>query len=234
MGEAIGQMLVSAAGIAIGPMPLVATVLLLATPRGRRNGAAFALGWAATLAAVTTAVVVLVVVSGTGGAGGTAFGAGGGPRPSWPWWVRLAAGVLLLLLGARRWRERPREGHVHRPPRWMAAAGRLTPGRSAQLAVALVAADAKNVLLAVGGAVAIATSGGDAADRALALVLMVLVASLCTLVPLAVRLFGGAGAEKVLGEWKAWMSTHNAAIATVLPAVLGADYVGAAISGLTA
>ncbi|GAA2231774.1 MULTISPECIES: GAP family protein [Kitasatospora] len=231
MGDAIGPMLASAAGIAIGPVPLVATVLLLATARGRVKGAVFALGWAATLAAVTTAVVVLVGVSWTGPRGGAA---GHGAGASWPWWVRLAVGLLLLLLGAGRWRERPREGHVHRPPRWMSSVDRLTPGRSAALAVSLVASDPKNPLVAVGGAVAIATSGGDAGNRALALALMVLLASLCVLVPLAVRLAGGEGADRELGEWKAWMSTHNAAIATVLPVVLGADNVGAALSGLTA
>ncbi|MFB7665722.1 GAP family protein [Kitasatospora sp. NPDC056138] len=231
MGGAVGQMLASAVGVAISPVTLVATVLLLASPRGRVNGTAFVLGWSATLAALTTAVVAVLAV--LTAAGALPEPGGGEARPPWAWWVALAVGLLLLLLGARRWRERPREGHVHRPPAWLAAVDRLTPVRSAGLAAALVTADPKNLLPVVGGAVAIATSGGGPGAKALALVLMVLVGSLCTLLPLAVHLCGGAGSAKVLGEWKAWMSTHNSAIATVLPVVLGAEYVGAAITGLS-
>ncbi|MFE6358522.1 hypothetical protein ACFVP3_00690 [Streptomyces sp. NPDC057806] len=43
MGDAVGQMLASAVGIAISPIPIIAVVLMLATPRGRVNGTAFTL-----------------------------------------------------------------------------------------------------------------------------------------------------------------------------------------------
>ncbi|MEV4614175.1 GAP family protein [Kitasatospora sp. NPDC049258] len=223
MGDAIGQMLASAVGIAISPVPLVAVILMLATPRGRTNGTAFTAGWVVALGALTTAVVLV--------------GSGldvGGPEPVWSWWVKLAIGVLFLVIGARQWRTRPREGHVTAPPRWMRAVDRFTPAKSAGLAVALVVANPKNLVLAIGGGVSIATSSASTGGKAVATVLMVLVGSLCTLLPLGVDLVGGARSAKLLGEWKAWMSTHNSAIMTVLLVVLGAKYLGDAISGLTA
>ena len=58
MGSAIGQMLGSAVGVAISPLPLIVVILMLSTPRGRANGIAFALGWVVTLA-VLGAVLVL-------------------------------------------------------------------------------------------------------------------------------------------------------------------------------
>ncbi|MFJ1704588.1 GAP family protein [Kitasatospora sp. NPDC088346] len=234
MGDAIGQVLAPAVGVAISPLALIAVILMLATPRGPVNGTAFTVGWVVALAALTTLVVVAGSELDTGG-----------PRPTWSWWVKLAVGVLFLLIGARQWRGRPREGHVIAPPAWMRAVDRFTPARAAGLATMLVAANPKNLLLTVAGGVSIATSDASPAGKTAAAVLMVLVGSLCTLVPLGVHLLGsgsgsagsgaGAGSDsaKLLGEWKAWMSTHNSAIVTVLLVVLGATYVGDALSGLS-
>ena len=44
MGEAIGQSLQMAVGVALSPMPIIAVVLLLTTRAARRNGTAFVLG----------------------------------------------------------------------------------------------------------------------------------------------------------------------------------------------
>jgi len=58
MGDAIGQMLPAAVGIAISPLPIVALVLMLVSRRGRTNGPAFALGWIVGLA-IVGAIVLL-------------------------------------------------------------------------------------------------------------------------------------------------------------------------------
>ncbi len=59
MGAAIGEMLPLAIGIAISPLPIIAVILILTTPKGRSNGLAFLGGWLLGLAAV--GVIVLVV-----------------------------------------------------------------------------------------------------------------------------------------------------------------------------
>ncbi|MFB7947693.1 GAP family protein [Kitasatospora phosalacinea] len=221
MGDAIGQMLASAVGIAISPLPLIAVILMLATPRGRSNGIAFTAGWVVALGAVTT--VVVLAGSGIDTAAGT---------PDWSYWVKLALGVLFLLLAAEQWQGRPREGKVAEPPGWMRAIDRFTPAKSAGLAAVLAAANPKNLVLAVGGAVSIATSGASGGGKAVAGALLVLIGSLCTLLPLGVYLLGGARASEVLGGWKAWMSAHNSAIMLVVLLVLGVKYVGDAVAGL--
>jgi hypothetical protein len=45
MGEAIGQSLPLAIGVALSPIPIIAVVLMLTTPRARSNGPAFVVGW---------------------------------------------------------------------------------------------------------------------------------------------------------------------------------------------
>ncbi|MFI8086674.1 GAP family protein [Kitasatospora sp. NPDC086009] len=221
MGEAIGSMLASAVGIAISPLPLIAVILMLSTLQGKANGAAFTAGWTVALAAVTTVVVLAGSNIDTGA-----------DKPTWSYWLKLALGVLFLLLGAKQWHGRPREGHVAEPPKWMRAIDTFTPAKSAGLAAALVAANPKNLVLAVGGAVTISTSTASAGGKTVATVLMVLIGSLCTLLPLGVYLLGGQKSAKVLGEGKAWMSVHNSAIMTVVLVVLGAKYVGDAVSAL--
>ncbi|MER8046745.1 GAP family protein [Streptomyces sp. NPDC094032] len=221
MGEAIGSMLTSAVGIAISPLPLIAVILMLATPAGRANGIAFTAGWVVGL----SGVVAVVVAAGSGLTTG-------GTSPTWAYWLKLALGALFALMAVKQWRDRPREGHEAEPPKWMRAIDRFTPVKAAGLAVVLVAANPKNLVLAIGGAVSIATSDASGGGKTVAAALMVLIGSLCTLVPLGVYLLGGARAAHVLGGWKEWMAAHNGAIMTTVLAVLGTKYIGDALTGL--
>jgi hypothetical protein len=61
MGEAIGQLLPFAVGVAVSPMPIVAVVLMLVTPRARTNGPAFLLGW---IVGIALAGAVLLAIAG--------------------------------------------------------------------------------------------------------------------------------------------------------------------------
>lgn len=225
VGDAVGQMLVSAVGIAISPLPLIAVILMLATPRGRANGVAFTAGWIVSLAVLVTVVVLAA-------SGGNASDGTGGPG-RWSYWLKLALGLVFLALAAGQWRGRPRGGQEAEPPGWMRAIDGFSPRKSAGLAAALAVANPKNLVLAVGGAVSIAASGASPGGKAVAAVLMVLIGSLCALLPLGTYLLGGRRSEAVLGEWRTWMARHNAAIMTTVLAVLGTKYVGDAISGLT-
>ncbi|MEU1226199.1 GAP family protein [Streptomyces sp. NPDC005828] len=220
MGEAIGGMLASAVGVAISPLPLIAMILMLSTPQGRGNGFAFTAGWVVGLAAVVT----VVVLAGSGGSGDQ------GQTPTWAGWLKLGLGVLFLLMALKQWKDRPRGGREAEQPGWMRSIDRFTPGKAAGLAVVLVVANPKNLVLAVGGAVSIATADASAAGKTAAAALMVLIGSLCTLLPLGVYLSGGDRSAQVLADWKEWMARHNAAIMTTVLAVLGAKYVGDALT----
>ena len=59
MGEAIGQSLSLAVGIAISPVPIIAVILMLVTPRARVNGPAFVVGWLLGLAVIGTIVLLV-------------------------------------------------------------------------------------------------------------------------------------------------------------------------------
>jgi threonine/homoserine/homoserine lactone efflux protein len=224
MGPAIGEILPLAIGVAISPVPIIAIVLMLGTPRARSNGLAFALGWLAGLTIVGGALLTL--------ASGNSQENDGGPE-TWVSIVKLVLGVLFLLLAARTWRSRPKAGQEAAMPRWMQAIDTFTTGRSLVFGVLLSGVNPKNLALTIAAATTIAQTGISGGESAGALIVFILIGSLSILAPVGIYLALGARAAVILDELKDWMAGHNAAIMTVLLLVLGAKLIGDAVGGLS-
>jgi len=223
MADAIGQVLSLAVGVSLSPVPIIAVVLMLGTPAGRRNGPAFLAGWVLGLAVVST--IVLVVA---GGAGAN----DGGEPATWVDVLKLVLGALLLLLAVHQWRGRPGAGEAAALPKWMRTIDGFTAGRSLAMGVALSGINPKNLLLTVGAAAAVAQAGVSTGDEVVAMAVFVVVATLGPGIPVAIYFAMGERAAKLLDGLKAWMGAHNAAIMTVLLLVIGAKLIGDGISGL--
>ena len=100
MGQAIGDLLPSAIGVALSPVPIIAVILILATPKARSNGPAFAAGW--VLGLVIVSVIVLLVAGGSDdpdSGSSTAVDV-----------IKLLLGVLFLVMALMQWRGRPQPG----------------------------------------------------------------------------------------------------------------------------
>lgn len=222
MGEAIGQVLVFAVGVGLSPIPIIGVVVMLATPRARSNAPAFLAGWIVGLV-VVGAIVLLI-------SGGADASEGGQPA-QWVNVLKLALGALLLLLAAKQWRSRPRQGDEAQLPSWMNAADHFTPVRAASLGVALAAINPKNLILIVGAAAAIAQTGVGAGEQAAALALFVLIGTIGTGVPIALYFALGERSQHILDELRDWMARNNGAIMAVICLVIGAKLIGDAIAG---
>jgi Sap, sulfolipid-1-addressing protein len=181
MGEAVGQSLPLAIGVALSPVPIIAVVLMLTTPRVRANGPAFVVGW--------------------------------------------------LLVAARQFRDRPHQGEEAPLPKWMGAIDRFTPPQALGGGAALAGANPKNLLLAVGGAAAIAKTGIAGGQQAIA---YAVVGTLGVGAPVGIYFGMGKRSAEVLGRLKDWMAHNNAVIMAVLCLVIGVKLVGDALGGLTA
>jgi threonine/homoserine/homoserine lactone efflux protein len=223
VGDAIGQVLSLGIGVALSPVPIIAVVLMLATPRGRADGPAFLLGWVVGLAVVGT--IVLLASSG-------ADASEDGAPATWVSWVKIGLGVLLLLVALRQWRGRPRAGTTAGLPGWMAAIDTFTPLRAGAMGLALSAINPKNLLLTVAAAAAIAQTGASTGDQAVALAVFVVLGALGPGLPVAIAFTMGDRARRILDELKAWMAAHNAAIMSVLCLVIAMKLIGDGISGL--
>lgn len=223
MGPAIGDILPLAVGVAISPVPIIAIVLILGTPRARSNGPAFAVGW---LAGLSIAGGIFLAV-----ASGRAQEDGDGPE-TWVSVVKLIFGVLFVLLAGRIWHGRPRAGQEAEMPKWMRAIDRFTAVRSLVFGVILSALNPKNLALTIAAAAAIAETGVSDGESIVVLAVFILIGSLTILAPVVLYLAMGARAASILTGLKTWMAAHNAAIMTVLLLVLGAKLIGDAIGGL--
>jgi hypothetical protein len=224
MGEAIGQSLPLAIGVALSPVPIIAVVLMLTTSRARANGPAFVLGWLLGLGVVGAVVLALA---------GPGEASESGQPATWVSWVKLLLGVLLLLVAARQFRGRPREGEEAPLPKWMGAIERFKAGAALGGGAALAGANPKNLLLAIGGAAAIAQTGIAGGQQVIAYAVFAVIGTLGVAAPVVIYFAMGRRSAEVLGRLKDWMGHNNAVIMSVLCLVIGMKLIGDAISGLT-
>lgn len=224
MGQAIGGSLPLAVGIALSPVPIIAVVLMLTSRRAKVNGPAFILGWLIGLGIVGA---IVLAVAGAGSASKS------GSPATWVSWVKIVLGVLLLLVAFREFRSRPRGDEEPQMPEWMATIDKTTPPAAIGLGAVLSGANPKNLLLAVGGAAAIAGTGIGGGQQAIAYLVFALIGTLGVGVPVVIYFAMGARSENLLAGLKDWMSAHNAVIMSVLCLIIAAKLIGDAISGLT-
>ena len=223
MNEAIGQVLPLAVVAALSPFPIIAVVLMLATPRARTNGPAFLLGWIVGFTAVGT--IVLLASSGIDATDD-------GEQATWVSLLELALGLLLVALAVKQWRGRPRGDATAELPKWMQSVDHFHPPKAAVMGVLLSAVNPKNLVLTVAAAATIAASGIDAGEQAIALAIFIFVGTLGVGTPLVMFFVLGERSAKLLDELKSWMAANNTVIMAVITLVIGAKILGDGISGL--
>lgn len=203
-----------AMGMVISPLPIVAVVAILLAPRGR--------SWALVYIATFTLVSVVVIAIGALGAAGASKASGDDSRI-----VSVVLGVLLTLgfaiFAAISWHGRPRHGEPAVAPSWLAAIDGVTPAAAAGPGFVMAAANSKNIPLAL-KAGSIIGEARLAPLAAAALCLAVAIAgSLLLIIPALITLTGSARVHSALESLKTQLVEHNAAMMTVLFAILAAN-----------
>jgi hypothetical protein len=224
MTQAIGDILPLAIGIAISPVPIIAIILMLITPKARSNGLAFLGGWMLGLAVVGT--IVLIVANTAGVA------ASSGPSRTVSL-IKLVLGLLLLFAAWRQFQKRPKPGDDVPLPKWMRALDSFTPARSLAIGALLSGVNPKNLVLNATAAAGIAQSGLAGAQQAVVLIVLIIVGSVGIIAPVGVYFAMGDKAAKVLDGWKTWLAANNATVMIVLFVVFGVTLIGKGISGLS-
>jgi Sap, sulfolipid-1-addressing protein len=223
MGEAIGQSLPLAIGVALSPVSIIAVVVLLTSSRARSLGPVFVLGW--LLGLVVVGAIVLAVV-------GPSAAGSSGQRTTWVSWVMIVVGVLLLVDAVRRFRGRTVGGGEELPlPAWMGALDRLKPAAVLGGGVVLGGVRPRSLLLAVGGAAAIAQTGIAGGQQAIAYAVFAVIATIGVGAPVVIYLAMGRRSAELLGRLKGWMRRNSVILAGVL-LVIGVTLIGDGIGGL--
>jgi hypothetical protein len=146
VGPVIGDLLPLALGIAISPVPIIAIILLLLSPRPGLTSVGFLVGWVVAIAVVVTAVALLydpVDDSDSSGPSTTTSV------------VKLVLGLLSIALAVKQWGGRPKPGEKAVLPKWMAAIDKVTPVRSLDMGALLSGLNPKNLTLGLAAGVTI-------------------------------------------------------------------------------
>lgn len=220
MNEAIGGVLPAAVAVALSPIPIVAVIVMLGTPRARRNGPAFAVAWVIGLSVVMAAVLLVF------GGGNTSDAADTSVR-----WGTFGLGVLMLWLAVRQWRKRPPKGQDVELPGWVTHVDEFTWVKSFASGVVLSAVNPKNLALTLAASGAIATSGLDGADKTLAAAAFVAIASSSVIGLVAVALVAPRATAAPLSAIRQYMARNSSVIMAVILLLLGAKLIGDALGG---
>ncbi|GAB3308020.1 hypothetical protein GCM10027451_16630 [Geodermatophilus aquaeductus] len=222
MGDVAPAVLPLAVVVAVSPLPVLAVVAMLLTPRAGVTGPGFLAGWVAGIAGVTGLFAVLAGDRAPGGAGDSSAAS----------WTELALGVLLLALAARGYRTRPGPGTARRPPAWLAAVDRFTAVRAGVLGLVVSAANPKVLLVCVAAGLAIADGGAPGAQDAWSVTVFTAAAASTVAVPVLVHSVGRRRMAGPLEALRGWLVAHGTAVTVGLLLLLGVVLVGQGLGGL--
>jgi len=224
-GQAIGDVIALAVGVAVSPLAVVALVVMLVSPGDARGAWAFAGGWVGSLAVVVTIVILL--------ADGADASENGSPA-TWVSVVKTAIALFLVVIALRQWRTRDSDDDQHDgSPGWLRKLDDASPGKAALLATLFNTVKPKNLLLTIGAGVAIAQVGASAAGQAIAAAVFVALGSASVAVPLAIhRVMGDRGRDRLIAM-RDWMIAENATVIAVLCVLVAAKLLGDAITSLS-
>ena len=220
MFDVIGSTLTNAVAIAISPIPIIAVILMLMSPRALRLGFGFLVGWLVGILVATTVFSLLAdaVTAADPTASKPILGV-----------VQIVLGAGLLFLGWRQWRSRPAPGVTPELPAWMSKIDSMGVLAAVGLAFALAALNPKNLLVEAAAGTTIGRASLDTGALVVAIIVFSVIAALTVLIPVLFAAVAPQTAAKALTSVRAWLTANNAVIMTVLFVVLGANVIGKGI-----
>lgn len=222
MGAAIGEILPLALGVAISPIPIIAAILMLLSPRARVTSVGFLLGWVLGIVVAVTVFTLLssILPEQDSDASNPAQGT-----------IQLILGALLLLLAVGQWRKRPRRGVEPAMPKWMQAIDKMTFPVAFGLGFLLSAVNPKNLLMGAGAGVDIGSAGLTVGEIVLVIAVFTVIAASTVLVPVVGYLVAASKLRDPLDALRGWLEKENAVIMAVLLLVIGVSLIGKGIAG---
>ncbi len=220
MGSVIGAILPLALGIAISPIPIIAAILMLLSPKARVTSVGFMLGW--VIGIVVGVSVFTALSSGLSGSDENASQPVKGV-------IQLILGGLLWWLALSQWRKRPRPGEDPVMPKWMQAIDTISFPMAFGLGFLLAAVNPKNLLMAAGAGTEIGGAGLSGGNIAVVIVVFTLIAGSTVLIPVIGYLVAADRMREPLDTLRGFLSKENAVIMAVLLLVIGTSVIGKGI-----
>ena len=201
--------------MALQPLPVLAVVLLLSAENGLRKAWAFVLGELLVMFGIAAATIAL---HGQGSHHETSRAAS---------WVTLAAGLVLLGVGAR-WALRLRRGAELERPQWMARLDRMEPWPAFLLGMFL-----PTYLIAVAVGAHIVGTYPSTAVAVAGVLVFVLVGMSTAYTPVVLAQFLSDRSGPARARLRDWLERYWSSVAVILLLVVGSFLLGKGLLALS-
>jgi threonine/homoserine/homoserine lactone efflux protein len=221
MGAVIGEVLPLAIGVAVSPIPIIAAILMLLSPKAKGTSIGFLLGWIVGILVAVTVFTLLssVLPDGNSDESKPVHGV-----------IQIVLGAALLFLALRQWRSRPKHGMNAVLPKWMSAIDTMTAGRGFGLGFLLAAVNPKNLLLGAGAGVTIGSAALPVGSIAVVIAVFTVIAAASVAIPVIAYLVASERMAGPLESLRGWLVQNNATVMAVLLLVIGFVLIGKGIA----
>jgi hypothetical protein len=222
MPQAIGQILPIALAVAISSVPIMATILILLSPKRAQSAVPFLIGWVlgiATVVSICTAFAQLIPASRSPRRPETVIGI-----------AEILVGLALVVIAIIEWRH-ARRNPATAMPKWLNAVGSFGPWPSFGVAFALNVRP-KGLLLAIAAGLALRANDLSLGESAIAIAIYTLVGCSTVAVPIIVTLAAPKRMEPRLVSAKEWISRNSGVITAIILVMIGVVIIGIGLGQL--
>lgn len=220
MGSVIGDILTAAVGIALSPIPLVAAIALMLSPRSGPAGLGFLAGWLLGVIApvVVTASIVNILPGSERDDSAPIVGI-----------IRLLLGALLVYLAIAQWQLRPLPGRAGVLPRWMTATDDMTAPQGMALGFGLGALAPKNLALGIAAGLTIGGAELNIRETIVTVLIFVVIAISTVLITIVGYQMATDAWQKPLADLRTWLVRNGPTVLAVALLLLGVGLLGEGI-----
>lgn len=212
MGNVVGEVLPFALAVAISPIPIIAVVLTLLSPKAKAASVGLLAGWVAGII-VTLALFILI--------------SGMLPEDSSDGWrpilgtIKVALGAVFLFMAIRQWRSRPKKGMEVTLPTWMQAIDKASARSAAVIGFVLSAVNPVNLLMLVSAGLTIGSSELSGNSLVIVVAVFASIAASTMVIPVVGYLLAARQLARPLEQLRGWLARYNAIIVALLLLVVG-------------
>jgi Sap, sulfolipid-1-addressing protein len=223
MVTASGELLPLAVAIAISITTIVATVLMLLSPKANGRTVGLLVGCVLGVGGAVALFALLAGLLPTQDSGGSSPVAAV---------INMVVGVLLVVLALRQWRLRPAKGDRAELPKWMAEVDSMTPTKALVLGLLLSAVVPKNLLLALSAGVIVSEARLSVGEASVVIVVFTVIATSTVAVPVVAHLVAPARMHGPFERLREWLVANSVTIMGLLLLLIGVVMIGNGIASL--
>lgn len=221
MGNAISELLNSALGIALSPIPIVGILLiLLGDSKGKVTSVSYILGWSLG----NLSIFLLAVASSSLAVQGT----------SEPHLLKkvlfFLLGTGLILLAINQFKKRPKVGVKVKTPEILDKMGHLTAKKALVMGAAFATLNPVNLLLAISAGASVGVMDITPVNYLILVILFVMLSSSSIIVPTIVYFREPIKMKPKLLSAKTWLIQNNSVILSMMLLFVGVNILGKVFS----